>query len=289
LASSARFAELCIALPALRTDVLRLLGSALRCAGSAAAPLVGAAADLLAEHMAIIAVGGARALTPVAPVARLALYAATEELLRLTGMGAPLPLLLAALRCVEWEIYGRVAEDNKSSGSGRVVGHEARQPPKKKPRKGSGGADTAGIGNGAPSSATDDAGSLAETRRLEAQEAALGMLSTLLTSCTAALDPADRARGDAIAAHAATVAADATRVMCRDLEGDAAALGTLRLAALRALLASVLAPTDHRPAFFPLALRLFREGLVGEGAALIAPFCAHVSLFLLRLVIFMLD
>ena len=68
-----------------------------------------------------------------------------------------------------------------------------------------------------------------------------------------------RAQLDAIVAHQASTAAAAVQRQARSGAPAAAAPGALHLAALHALLASVLAPCRHAPPFLPHALTLFSQ------------------------------
>ncbi|KAK9834202.1 hypothetical protein WJX81_007774 [Elliptochloris bilobata] len=122
------------------------------------------------------------------------------------------------------------------------------------------------------------------------QSAALRLLEALLQAGGASLPAEQRARADALAAHAAATTAAAAERLAREAEtggrerawasasaayggqGDPGGVGApeLRAAALRALAASVLAPAPHRPPFLPLALELFRQGLLALAPDVVA-------------------
>ena len=68
-----------------------------------------------------------------------------------------------------------------------------------------------------------------------------------------------RAQLDAVVAHQASSAAAAVQKQSRSGAPTPVALGALHLAALQALLASVLAPCRHAPPFLPRALHLFSQ------------------------------
>ena len=68
-----------------------------------------------------------------------------------------------------------------------------------------------------------------------------------------------RAQLDAVVAHQASAAAVAVQKQARSGAPASAAPGALHLAALRALLASVLAPCRHAPPFLPHAIHLFSQ------------------------------
>lgn len=68
-----------------------------------------------------------------------------------------------------------------------------------------------------------------------------------------------RAQLDAAVAHQAATAAEACRRASRSGAGAPRSAQAVQLAALRALLASVLAPCAHRPPFSAHALHLFRS------------------------------
>ena len=66
---------------------------------------------------------------------------------------------------------------------------------------------------------------------------------------------------DAVVAHIASTACLACEQLSQSFEGNTGQAGTvaLQLAALKALLASVLCPAPHRPTFLPQALQLFNK------------------------------
>ena len=70
-----------------------------------------------------------------------------------------------------------------------------------------------------------------------------------------------RTQIDAIAAHIASTAGLAIDQISQSFEGNSSQAGTvaIQLAALHALLASVLCPAPHRPSFLPQALTLFTQ------------------------------
>lgn len=68
---------------------------------------------------------------------------------------------------------------------------------------------------------------------------------------------------DAVTAHIASTASTAAHHMSQSFEGSCNQAGAIavQLAALKALLASVLSPAPHRPSFLPQALALFTQVL----------------------------
>ena len=70
-----------------------------------------------------------------------------------------------------------------------------------------------------------------------------------------------RTQIDAIVAHIASTAGLAIDQISQSFEGNSSQAGTvaIQLAALKALLASVLCPAPHRPSFLPQALTLFTQ------------------------------
>ncbi len=70
-----------------------------------------------------------------------------------------------------------------------------------------------------------------------------------------------RTQIDAIVAHIASTAGLAIDQISQSFEGNSGQAGTvaIQLAALKALLASVLCPAPHRPSFLPQALTLFTQ------------------------------
>jgi len=68
-----------------------------------------------------------------------------------------------------------------------------------------------------------------------------------------------RAQLDAIVAHQASIAAAASHQQTRSGAPVSGAAGAVQLAALQALLASMLAPCRHASPFLPHALHLFSQ------------------------------
>lgn len=66
---------------------------------------------------------------------------------------------------------------------------------------------------------------------------------------------------DAVTAHIASTASLASQRMSQSFEGTCNQAGAVavQLAAMKALLTSVLSPAPHRPAFLPQALTLFSQ------------------------------
>ena len=93
-----------------------------------------------------------------------------------------------------------------------------------------------------------------------------------------------RAQLDAVVAHQASTAAAAVQKQSRSGAPASAAPGALHLAALRALLASVLAPCRHAPPFLPHALHLFSQVPQPPGAAL-ALHCSSLRRLSCRLLV----
>lgn len=69
---------------------------------------------------------------------------------------------------------------------------------------------------------------------------------------------------DAVTAHIASTASSAADHISQSFEGSCNQAGALavQLAALKALLASILSPAPHRPSFLPQALTLFTQVLI---------------------------
>jgi len=81
---------------------------------------------------------------------------------------------------------------------------------------------------------------------------------------------------DAVVAHQAATAAEVCRRASRSGAGAPRSAQAVQLAALKALLASVLAPCAHRPPFFAHALHLFRSvraPLVDHQSSPLLPCC----------------
>ena len=82
---------------------------------------------------------------------------------------------------------------------------------------------------------------------------------------------------DAATAHIASTASLASQRMSQSFEGSSNQAGAVavQLAAMKALLASVLSPASHRPAFLPQALNLFTQVPVNLVFALRFRFCCE--------------
>lgn len=126
----------------------------------------------------------------------------------------------------------------------------------------------------------DDLGSAVQQRDLAVQAAALQALEALCGAGGALLSPAQRRQLDDAACHLAATSAAAARHLSADAEAAVGpALAALHLAALRLLLATVLAPAPHRPPHLAPALRLFHQGCGGGGCGCggpLAVFCRQV-------------
>ncbi|KAF8070897.1 5-methyltetrahydropteroyltriglutamate--homocysteine methyltransferase [Scenedesmus sp. PABB004] len=182
-----------------------------------------------------------------------------------------------AMACVVLELYGPTAAVAAASAAapGGAGGARAAQRPAKRPRTAGGheldSFDPA-ASVAAAAAAGDEAARLAAAPRdLPAAAAALALLAALLEAGGQLLPAEVRSHADAVAYHAAaTAAAAALRLQQTPALGAAAAagagagaagLGGLRVAACRALLASVLVPcAGSRGPFLEQALALFRAG-----------------------------
>ena len=104
-----------------------------------------------------------------------------------------------------------------------------------------------------------------------------------LQVCGAVIPQDQRLQLDAMAAHMASTAFAAAEGLAAAVETGAreSLAAPLQLAACKALVASILAPAPHSPAFLPLALRLLRQ--VGDPMLMgahdhLSPLASHSSL-----------
>ena len=83
----------------------------------------------------------------------------------------------------------------------------------------------------------------------------------MLQAWGSSMSQQQRMQIDAITAHIASTASSAAHHMSQTVEGNYNQAGAVavQLAALRALLASVLSPAPYRPPFLPQALTLFTQ------------------------------
>lgn len=83
----------------------------------------------------------------------------------------------------------------------------------------------------------------------------------MLQAWGSSMSQQQRMQIDAITAHIASTASSAAHHMSQTFEGNCNQAGAVavQLAALRALLASVLSPAPYRPPFLPQALTLFTQ------------------------------
>ena len=279
-ASTGKLAELSLRLPALHSGAFALLERLISASGVQLTPLTMSIARLLGNQLGKVAIDPLETANEPSSQFKKALYTATSTLLRAGGMAPARHLAPIIIQCGSVELYV-VAPSSDGAGKGargvRQVGRPIdMQPPKKKAKHAQHGGDVifgnAGINN---------TGATSEIAALGSQTAFLGLLEALLEGGAALLTPAQRARFDDVIAHAAATSSDAAILTAHSAEGDASHLVSLRLAALRALLASVLAPAGHRPPHVALAIGLFRRELRHQSKA-IAAFSSHVSCFIVQ-------
>jgi hypothetical protein len=277
-ASTGKLAELCLRLPTLHSRALDLLKILTLVAGVQLTPLLLSVARALGEQLGKVAIDPAEIqITKVCPSVKISLYNATAVVLRAGGVAAARQLAPILLQCAYVEIYGIAAPSEEGAGAhlmnsttrrgGAIEAQPARKRAKHAKHRGDDFINTDGL---------DNAGSIYELAALRTQSAFLETLEALLEA-GALLTLGQRARVDDIIAHAACTAADAALKTRHTSEGDAAPLVNLQRASLKALLASVLAPTSYRPPHFSLALSLLKNG-VRHQSQCIAQFSSHAIL-----------
>ncbi|KXZ55327.1 hypothetical protein GPECTOR_3g46 [Gonium pectorale] len=283
--SSSAQAELLAALPALHRSAWRLLRALLRCGRSGLMPLMSLVCRLLSDALRRIKAGGAGGLACSLPAGvRTCLYQATTAALRSGGFAAGRALAAEALGAIITELYGLSAVQQQQqqqaalygSGAGgmgkggRPLGSAvglASPPPAKKAK--TGGDPLTALDLSTAAAAAAAVAPVASPEDAAAQAAALAVAEALLQVAGPAL-PADvRGHLDALAYHMAAVCADGALRAVRETGAAAAAraaeLAALRVAATRALIASLAAPWPSRPPFLAEGLALLRSGAAGGG------------------------
>lgn len=277
-ASTGKLAELCLRLPVLHSSAFVLLETLITAAGVQLTPLMMSIARLLGNQLGKVAVDPMEATNEPSSQYKKALFGATSTFLRSGGMAAARHLAPTVIQCSSVEFYGTAAPTEGAKGAGQFGTRRGEmQPPRKKAKHTQHAGDEFIGGTGA-----GNAGATSEIAALGSQMAFLGLLEAVLEGGAALLTPAQRAKIDDVIAHAASTSSDAALVAVHAAEGDASPLVGLQLAALKALLASVLAPAGHRPPHVALAVSLFRRGLRHQSNS-IASFSNHVSLIELLL------
>lgn len=96
------------------------------------------------------------------------------------------------------------------------------------------------------------------------------MFTAVLQAWGSGMTQQQRIQIDSMTAHIASSASLAVHHMSQSFEGGCNQAGALavQLAAMKALLASVLCPAPHRPTFLPQALSLFTQVALGATSCL---------------------
>eukprot|EP00897_Mesotaenium_endlicherianum_P008375 jgi/Mesen1/7566/ME000392S06827 len=241
---------LCMELPVLHLSSLKLLMALLRSAKSLMVPLVGEVMKLLCDCFR---------RTSFSTALRLQLYSTSMHYLTTFGSGMVLmmapALVRQALSDLNSSVPGlfspRLRTPHGGSGQGMSPGGIRK-------RKEPGGlpGDFGGL----------SAGELSPREKaapVEIQVAALQALETILTTGGSQLPPKYRNVVDGVVASAAMQAVLVESFPLSTVEADVT--GVMRekqqLAACRALLASILSPTAHRPPFLGQALVVFQRAV----------------------------
>ncbi|KAK9915726.1 hypothetical protein WJX75_003282 [Coccomyxa subellipsoidea] len=274
--SATAYTELLAVLPGMHAAAAKLLQLLLQIGGGVLVPQHKGVTRLLADLLRRLAADPLSFLATSSWLVRREVYACAAALIRVGGWGPVRDLAAPVMQCMLLELYTAPAGAVQAPKAG------GKQAKKRKRSKGDQGAgDLAGISSGsallasahglkAPSAAV-------ETRNAAAQTAVLMLVEELYKVGGAILGLEARAQLDAAVAHqAATAAAGCERASRSGAQAPRWA-GVVLLAALRALLASVLAPCAHRPPFIAHALHAFRQGLSSADPELRA-FCAGALL-----------
>ncbi|KAG2488663.1 hypothetical protein HYH03_012825 [Edaphochlamys debaryana] len=284
--SASAQAAVLAALPGLQRCGWGLLALLVRVGRGALMPLGALVSRVLSEQLRRVKAGGAGGLAcAMPPSVRAALYDATSAVLQYGGMAAGRSLAVEVSGALVTELYGLSAVQQQAAqqaalygtglggkaggGGGRSAGMLGGHPPGKKAK---GGADPlAGIDLAAAAAVAAAAAPVMTPDDAAAQVAALGLAAALLAAAGPALTSDVRGQIDALCYHVAAVTSEAALKAAAEPNGPAAAraatLAALRVAAARALAASLAAPWPSRHPFLPEGLALLRAGAAGGGAA----------------------
>lgn len=252
--SSSGFTELQLSLPALHQSAWCLLATVLAATGAAMLPLHASVAKLLNEHLRKVWALGPGALAAIPPAVRAALFHATRAACQARGGVIGVGRLVAgdALGAASVELYGWMP-----AVAAAGAGSRAGQPPAAKKAKYKEQQEAAVAAADAAAAAAAASGAAATvaagSEGLKAQLAAIGMLQCIAASVGPLLAPIQRAQLDSMAFHAAAAAGEAAQHAVREPDAVTAAqangVGALQAAAFRLLLATLLAPSSHRPPY----------------------------------------
>ncbi|KAK9809218.1 hypothetical protein WJX72_011546 [[Myrmecia] bisecta] len=261
--SASAYLELCGQLPELHATALELLITLLRAGRGALTPLFASMCRLMGDLMRRIAAGGTASFTTIAWTVRQGVYKTAAELERQAHAGAGSRLAAEALAAAVLELYG--PQQTRSTGGGEP-GPRKRQKKAKAREEGLDGLATGQMVASA-GAAVQVPSFIGWQRELAVQQASLGLLEVILKVTGSSLPGPQRVQLDSVVVH---VANTAVQKLGQEPEsgGREGPVAELQLAAYRALLASVVAPSAHRPPFLPQALALFRQGLHASSPAL---------------------
>jgi len=275
--SSTMYQELLIMQPQLQLAGWQLLHHVVARCGQQL-QLQGLLLRVVRQGLRSVQLAGPAALRQQPAAVRCRMYDTAVLLLQATGLAGARAVAAEAMGCVVLELYGRTAAAS-ATARGATGG---QQRPAKRARK-SGGASGGELGQFDPAAAVAAAGADEGSRLaastaadLQAQAGVLAVLKGLLGAGGQLLPAEVRAHADAVAYHISASAAQLAVQLGQQpgLSAAAAAAGgalsALRVAALEALLVSLLVPCSHRPPFLSQAVVLFRQGRSSSDAAVAA-------------------
>ncbi|CAL8470253.1 g9795 [Coccomyxa elongata] len=274
--SAAAYMELLAVLPGMHAAAAKLLQLLLEVGGGALLPLHKSVTRLLADCLRRLAADPPLFLATSSWLVRREVYTCVAALMRTGGWGPVRDLAAPVMQCMLLELYsvapGGAAQAPKASGGSKQA---------KKRKRAKAEDDLAGISSGsallASAHGLKSLSPAVDMRNAAAQVAALTMVEELYKVGGAILGLEARAQLDATVAHQAATAAAGCERASRSGAAAPHSVQGVRLAAMRALLASVLAPCSHRPPFIAQALHFFRQGLTSADAELRA-FCVGALL-----------
>ncbi|DBA67897.1 TPA: hypothetical protein ACH3X2_014105 [Trebouxia sp. C0005] len=219
-------------------------------------------ARMLSSLLRQVAASAAVDSAPAALQLRHQVYRTASDLVTQGGIGVGSLLGPEVINCALLELYGSKQSKKRPAEEGLVSDHVPKKQKKNKKEDALPSLDAMLADGTASSGAQQQPGTDFNCTSPGPQEAALHMLESLVQAAGSSMSQQQRAQIDAIVAHIASTAGLAIDQISQSFEGNPSQAGTvaIQLAALRALLASVLCPAPHRPSFLPQALMLFAQG-----------------------------
>ncbi|KAK9862775.1 hypothetical protein WJX84_000711 [Apatococcus fuscideae] len=286
--SASGYRQLLGALPGLHVAALQLLQQLLKAGGGTLRPLHASLSRLVSDLLRRVAAAGPATFSLTSWLVRVEVYKLAGAVVQAAGWAAGRQMNPTAIQAARLELYGHpsgsVPATAETDPLAKIAPHKKRKRGRGKGQGTQGGSNGAADGLGPGTDGAEGAGAAALEpwrRETAVQVAVLQLLETLLQVCGAVIPQDQRLQLDAMAAHMASTAFAAAEGLAAAVETGAreSLAAPLQLAACKALVASILAPAPHSPAFLPLALRLLRQGLSCPDA-LLSSLCSSALLSL---------